>query len=529
MANETQKLFIEVKVNADTGKLDIVNGALVKMDKAAAGAGGSGGGLNKLGSALGVNLGAFAGTTGAAIVFAKVLKDSVENEEKEVQRQRTLKITIDALGIGYTKNKTAINDNLKSLTNHTKFMKEEATDVYNKAVKSQGSLEGGYKLMKIAMDAASISGKPLDEEMELLTGSLAGGARGTKVLKEEFGKLVGNGKTAAEMIENVGKSINGTAKNEDDMATQTKGLKQEYTDITTVIGKGLMPVINGLATTIKGVMVPVIVVLAYSVSILKNVFTAVTGKIEELIAFMISGPRGAAAVQKNVAAEIAKDWGDSTKFVGDSINTMFGTMKDSSAKAGNAILKNVQEPVEKIKNTTKTAKDTMEKSFEEVAKSIQATLGSELDKVFKNMADSGGVTKKTLDEAFTGIYQSFRDMLIKMVAELVAREAIIGLLSLLSGGGVGFATSMLQSLTAKPASGAQGAFAVGTSNVPRSGLYHLDQGETVGKSSSGGGGNTIVINAGVSAFDTRAVSNNDLARLARQLTPHINRELQRLK
>jgi len=539
MPDETQNLKITVKINAETKQLEVISTQIDKLgtnvDTATkktglfnATHGKSEGGLRRLGNALGIDLTAFAGTTGAAIAFAKVLKDSVDNEEKEIQRQRTLKITLDAMKIGYDKNKDAIDKNLKSLTNHTKFMREEAYDVYNKAVLSQGSLAGGYKLVKIAMDEASRTGKPLNEVLETLTTALAGGARGTKVLKEEFGVLVGNGKNAAEMIENAGKAIDGTAKKETDLATETKGLKQEYTDITTIIGKGLMPVIMGLTTIIKVVLVPVIAILSYAVAGCKTVFDSLTGAITIFIAFMTSGWRGAAAAAKDVAKEMSKDLGDSTKFLGDSFNTLFGTMKTGSADAGNAVLKNVQPPLEKVAKTAKITKDDMEKSFDEVAKSVQNTLGNELDKVFKKIATEGGSTKEILDEAFTGIYQSFRDMLIKMVAELVAREAIIGLLTLLSGGGVGIATTLLKTMTATPATGAVGAMDTGSASVPRTGNYYLKKGEKVSTGDSGGnGGNTTVINVGVQAFDTRMVSRVNMDKLANQLEPYITRNQQK--
>jgi uncharacterized membrane-anchored protein YhcB (DUF1043 family) len=525
MSDETQKLYIEVKVNADTGALDIVNGSLVKLDKAASGS--AKGGLRQLGSALGVNVGAFAGAAGVAVAFAKVIKDSVENEEKEVQRQRQLKTTLDSLKLGYDKNKTGIDNNLKSLTAHTKFMRGEAYDVYNKAVLSQNSIAGGYKLVKIAMDEASRTGKPLSEVMDTLTGALAGGARGTKVLKEEFGALVGKGKNAAEMIENAGKAISGTAKHEDDLATQTKGLQESYTQITTVIGKALMPVISGLATVLKVVLVPVIAAVSAALAVVKNSVTLITGQITVLIAFMQGGWRAAAAAQKDMSDRLKKDWTENIDFVKDSTNTLFGTMKTGSEDAGKAVLKNVQEPLEKVKKSTKETKNEMEKSFDEIAKSLQSTLGAQFDKVFQGIVDSGHFTSKDLKSSFTDIYRAFRDMLIKMVAELIAREAIIGLLTLLSGGGVGFAASMLKGLTALPATGAiAGVGDTGYSSVPRTGLYKLKQGETVGTGpgpASGGGGN-VTVHLGVSAFDLRSVSNNDLRRLARQLAPHISKE-----
>jgi hypothetical protein len=545
MPEDSTELKIQVRINAETKQLEIVQTGITKLgeqtqkyntqQKNQTGTTNqSSSAFKALGSALGINVMEFTTVAGAAAALGKVFKDSLAEEEKEITRQRVLTGLLKGLGLNYGKLKESIDTTLKSLRAQTRFTSDETYEAFIKTLKITGDVNTAYKLLKISMDVAIGTGKTQEEVMATFNTALASGARGTIVLAREFGKLGAQGKTAAEIITNLGKSYDNARVSETGLAKETTGLKELYEAMTQGIGKQLMPVMGGFITLGKALLFAVLTPLNFIIASIKTSVASLILPLGVLLGLLTNGIAGAKEVIKGYGEDVKKNFGEAA----DATSKGWAAMFDSTAKMSKETIKAIEDAqIKAIRNVeetgTKAAKAAEEaakaakKATEEAkqkAEAMVSSLAGEFDTAFKTIAEAGNLSKQTMDTVFEGIYKSFRDMLIKMVAELVARQAIIGILSMLSGGGVGVAGQLLAGLT-----GAKGAFDTG-GTAPRDGMYFLKQGEHAAMpgqagNNNSGGGKEVHIHYDIKAFDLRQIDQNTINRLSRQLTPHIKKEL----
>jgi hypothetical protein len=558
MAEETQILNIKVKINRDTNQLEIINTDLNKLgqsvDKVSEktkiqniSTQASEGGFRRLGNALGLDLTAMASTTGAAILMAKVLRDSVEATEQEDTRQRVLASTLKGLGLNYDKLKDSIEGQLAVMDKNTKFTRSDTLEAFNKTLRITGDVNSAYKLLKITMDTSVATGKSFTDTLDTFNSALKNPQRGVNILAGEFGKLGVQGKTAAEMITNLGKTYAGASGSTQTLGTMTKGLSDAYALWTQTIGGSLMPVISLLITVLKGVMMPVLATLTVAVTALKIAFDTLLEPITVIMATMQGGWRGGVEAVKDYFKTIKKEYTDGSNFMDKTQDAFFGTQEKKQQDFGNAQLKAIRDMQDKTQKEQDKANKEYEKMMakteaeikkineqevkdeekaanekkrvtDDLASHYSGVLAPAMQTAFNDMVTSGKITQKELNGIFKSIEESFEQTLEKMVADMIAKQVFLGLFNAISGGGGG---SILNLLTG---GSTQGVFDVG-GTVPADGNYRLKKGETIGRGASTTNQNsTININLGVSTVDLRSVAQPQLNRLARQLEPYITKE-----
>jgi len=541
MADELQKLEIQVKVNAETKQLEIVNtqlaGTAEKIKVAEANAKKAGGSHNefaeaikKLSEATGINIPLITGWASAIVTVGKVLKDSVENAQAEILRQKQLKASLQGLGIEYDKYKESIEKTTESLATLTRFTRDETFDAFNRALKITGSVEGAYKLLKISMDVAVGTGKNLNQVMDTFNIALRNPTIGTRALATEFGKLGVNGKDVNEMITNLGNVYKNASINEQSLAKETSKLRQIYDDLTQSIGMQLIPVLKDLLGFLKTpftilatiVNIAMTGVLGYAnviINAMKSVFNAIRGHWDEAVkdseemkkAYFKMG----ADIEKSVKGawdNITKDQKANLKEVEKAHDVHLNTIVEKQEKAGKKQKKDA-------KDTTDDIKKEYENMIKTITKNVESTLAGGFEKAAQKIIEDGKITDENLKIVFTDIYQAFRDMLIKMAAEMAARAAMFSILNLISGGTGSIGGFAIKELL--------GGFQVG-GEVPVTGAYVLHKGEKVippGTSSITNDNKNVSVNLNVNAFDLRTLDKIQIQRIANQIAPYIKKEM----
>jgi len=541
MADELQKLEIQVKVNAETKQLEIVNtqlaGTAEKIKVADANAKKASDshnklaeGIKKLSEATGVNIPLITGWASAIVAVGKVLKDSVENAQAEILRQKQLKASLQGLGIEYDKYKESIEKTTESLATLTRFTRDETFDAFNRALKITGSVEGAYKLLKISMDVAVGTGKNLNQVMDTFNIALRNPTIGTRALATEFGKLGVNGKDVNEMITNLGNVYKDASVNEQSIAKETSGLKQIYDDLTQSIGMQLIPILRELigflktpftvlATVVNIAMTGVIGYANVVINAVKSVFNAVRGHFndakKDLEAMKNAYLKMGTDIEKTVVGawnNITKEQKADLKEIEKAHDVHLNTIVEKQEKANKKTKKDTKETVKEIESE-------YERMAKTIAKDVESTLAGGFEKAAHKIIEDGKITDENLKIVFTDIYQAFRDMLIKMAAEMAARAAIFSVLNLITGGTGTIGGFAIKELL--------GGFQVG-GEVPTTGAYILHKGEKVippGTSSITNDNKSVSVNLNVNAFDLRTLDKIQIQRIANQIAPYIKKEM----
>jgi len=114
---------------------------------------------------------------------------------------------------------------------------------------------------------------------------------------------------------------------------------------------------------------------------------------------------------------------------------------DAQAKEGNAAY-DAQLMTEEIEKQNE-ALERQSQIWDKIESGVGSLVTGPLDDFYKHIGSANKDLFSNFSSLFSNIQDAFGNMLAKMAAELTTKAAIFGVLNLLSGGGVGFATSAL--------------------------------------------------------------------------------------
>lgn len=512
MPEELQKLKISVSIDSDTKQLKILGAEIENLGNKINTAGKNSGGLTdkniklnsiakKLGTAIGENTGLYIGEAGAIVATALIIKKSIDNEEKEITRQRLLKTTLESVNISYDKNKKSIDNNLISLTKGTKYTRSEAYEAFNKAVQITGKLSTGYKLMSGEMDVAVAKNKDLSTVHEEFSLALAGNARGLIMLKREFGDVVKNAKTGQEAVNILIEKFSNARTTEHDLATETKGLKDLWEQNTAALGKDLMPAVYVAIKGFKYLVLAIQAVGRYATLMIMQVVSVVNalvglfqGGVKKMVQNFADGQSAIGQATQDTIAGVNSDY-----------EKLFGEIKDGQIKITNEKIEALNKELDAQKKANKeqleeekkqkkemlklakeAAKETAsieKESAQEIKKvfidNIQNTLSKGFDDMFSAVTTGTGPMEDRLKTAFENIEKAFGEMLAKMLSEYLAKAAMFAVLNALTGGAASGAGVGIDAISAA-ARGVSGAGDVPFTVPPGGGNYKLKAGEKVG-------------------------------------------------
>lgn len=246
MAND-RNLNIQVRVNTETGQLEVLGAKLKEVGDKAQGAGGSFSGLTGEAKNL---LGAL-GLVASAGGIIKFFSDAVKGAEEENEAIRRLSFALQANGVSWKNNEAAVNAWAASIQQATRFSDTEAFEALGKLVRVTGNLTQAQKASQLAMSLSVASGQQLGNTTQIVTDLLNGNERALMQVRREFGSFVGDADTTQEALDRLSDKLGEAVFQEDSFTKSTANLKNAFGDFTEQIGRAFIPGLTAVVGWLK--------------------------------------------------------------------------------------------------------------------------------------------------------------------------------------------------------------------------------------------------------------------------------------
>ncbi len=313
-----EQLNLSVKVNADTGKLEVLGASFDKTAGQAKKAEQSFSGLTGEAGNLLKSFLPFA-TAGGIIAF---FSSAVSAAEAQNESMRRLKFTVESSGQSWEKNRDSIVKWSEAIQSSTRFSDDQALKSLEKLTLATGNVAQAQKASKLAMDLSVSSGKPLAETTELVNGLIVGQARAVMVATKEFGTFVDGATTGQGVLDALGKHVQGASEKEEGLTKSAQQTTHAFEDFQKKIGQTFVPGLQMLAigaTKLITVFENIGTAVATAAAV---IFHNVEGTIRVIIAAMKGNFREALTIAKETmgsivsdvkegAAEITNSWAES--------------------------------------------------------------------------------------------------------------------------------------------------------------------------------------------------------------------------
>jgi len=233
MADKT--LQLTVKVNSDTGKLEVLGAEMGKLGQKTKESADQFGSLSKaLGSVV---------TAGAIIKF---FKDSVAAAEEETQAINRLKLALESSGVSWRTASGSVQQWANEIQKATRFSDTDAYNAVGKLVRITGDLTQAQKASQLSMSLAVATGKSLGETTQLVTDLINKNSRGVMTARKEFGDLIPATASAQQALDALVQKFGDAAVKEDSLTQKAASLKNQFGDLMEQVGNGVTPVIEKL-------------------------------------------------------------------------------------------------------------------------------------------------------------------------------------------------------------------------------------------------------------------------------------------
>lgn len=276
------KIELTVKVNSDTGQLEIVNQKLGKTAEAANKTSSSFSGLSKEAGGLVKSFLPFASAGAVVAFFASAVKGAEEQNESF----RRLKFTLESTGQSWEKNKASISEWADAVASATRFSDGEALNSLDELARATKNLTQAKGASTLAQDLSTVSGKTLSETTRLVSDLITGQERAVTQANKEFMNYAGGAKTAQEALDNLSRSTKNAAVNEESFTKSLAQSTNAFGQFKDQIGNTVMPAVQ----TITGGLVFLLKVLdnmgqviAGELAVAFHAFTGIGDAITEML------------------------------------------------------------------------------------------------------------------------------------------------------------------------------------------------------------------------------------------------------
>jgi flagellar biosynthesis GTPase FlhF len=238
----SNNIELSIKVNAETGQLEILGSKFEALNTKAKEASGSFLGLSGEAAKLAKQMLPFATGAGALLFF----KSAVEGAEEQNESLRRLRFSLEASGQSWDKNKESIDQWANTIAASTRFSDGEALGTLDKMVRVTGSLAQAQSASQLAMGLSVQSGKDLGTSTQLVNDLLNGNERALIQVRREFGSFVEGATTAQEVLDILGEKLGKAAVEEDSLTRRSAELANNWSQLKDRIGNALIPAISSL-------------------------------------------------------------------------------------------------------------------------------------------------------------------------------------------------------------------------------------------------------------------------------------------
>lgn len=237
-----QKIELTVRVNSETGQLDVVSQKLKALGQDSEKAGkqvtGASEGFKSLGKALG-------GLATAAAV-GSFFKSAVQGAEEENQAMRRLKFAVEASGQSFQDSQKQINAWAQGIQAATRFTDGQAIETMAKFVRVTGDTTKSQKASQLAMSLSVATGKDLATTTDTLTNLINKNERGVMMARKEFGAFIGGAENGQQVLDVLSAKFGDAALKEEGFSKETSSLSNNWNELKDTVGNAVIPALTVL-------------------------------------------------------------------------------------------------------------------------------------------------------------------------------------------------------------------------------------------------------------------------------------------
>jgi hypothetical protein len=232
-----KNLSVNIRVNTETGQLEVLGAKLKEAGEAGKQAGGM---FSNLGGEAGKLFSAFLpfATAGGVVAF---FAGAVKGASEEQESLKRVGFALEASGVSWKANEDKVLAWGQAIQQTTRFADNEAYESLGKLTRVTGDLGQAQKASQVAMGLSVTSGQSLAQTTELVSNLLAGNERAVKQARDEYGAFVGNARTAQEVLTALGSTMATVAQNEEGFAKESAKLKNAFGELQDQVGAGIIP------------------------------------------------------------------------------------------------------------------------------------------------------------------------------------------------------------------------------------------------------------------------------------------------
>jgi hypothetical protein len=236
----TNNIELSIKVNAETGQLEILGSKFDALNTKAKEASGSFLGLTGEAAKLAKQMLPFATGAGALLFF----KSAVEGAEASNEAFRRLQFTMAATGQSWTEQGKRIEAWTRAIAAATRFTDSEAITALDRLARSTKTVSQAEAAAELAMGVSVATGKNLAESTDLVNGLLNKQARAVQLSHKEFGTLVEKATSAQEVLDVLNATYGKAAIDSKSLTDETSKLHNQWEQVKDTIGNALIPVVS---------------------------------------------------------------------------------------------------------------------------------------------------------------------------------------------------------------------------------------------------------------------------------------------
>jgi hypothetical protein len=237
-----QKIELTVRVNSETGQLDVVSQKLKALGADSEKAGKQVSGASEGFKSLGKALGGFA--TAAAI--GAFFKSAVQGAEEENQAMRRLKFAVEAAGQSFQDSQKQINAWAQGIQAATRFTDGQAIETMAKFVRVTGDTTKAQKASQLAMSLSVATGKDLATTTDTLTNLINKNERGVMMARKEFGAFIGGAENGQQVLDVLSAKFGDAALKEEGFSKETSSLSNNWNELKDTVGNAVIPALTVL-------------------------------------------------------------------------------------------------------------------------------------------------------------------------------------------------------------------------------------------------------------------------------------------
>lgn len=384
MADNTIELV--VKINAQTGQLDVLGQKMKSTEQAA---GKLGGGFSDLGGNIAKLV-----TAGALIKF---FADSVKGAEEEI-------LAIRRLNNEFGKSTQAVVAWSQAIQESTRFSDSQALGAIERLSKATKNLQQAQLAAEVAMNLSVKTGTSLARTQEILFDLINGNSRAVKSARDEFGKLVNITDTTQVALDKLAKASDGAAVRETGLTVETLKLKNAMNEMKDDLGNAIIPSISKYIQQINE-----------GRKNIGNLYDAIVGN-KSRLQKQLEAEGSKSSAPTRIEAKLSEE---QTRKEKEELDKRLQNLMEYE-KARRAVYLEAQEQDQEIRDLE--AKDFKAKQEEKarIAEAVARDISNKFASAFADVILEG----KKFEDAMVEVFQKIIRMIIETILQLLILKAI---------------------------------------------------------------------------------------------------------